>query len=312
MHSALRVHAFGEPPRLERVDVPEPGPEDVLVEIAAGVVSHHDVTVARGDFPIRPELPYVPGLEGAGRVVAVGSEVDTARISVGTPVRVLGGGLGATRSGTWAEHAAVTGRAATPLPGGLDLALAAAFGSVAAAAWNAVFDVGGLQDGERVGVTGASGSVGSLAAQLAVRGDVGVVAWTRSPERVHGLPANVQVVAPDERVEPVDLLVDTIGGSGLAERVGLVRPGGRMVLVGYTAGTEVELSLPQLLAADVALLPLNMMRRRLPREVEEQLLADAAGGRLQLAVETISPGEVEDAIERLAAGETSGRLVIAW
>jgi D-arabinose 1-dehydrogenase-like Zn-dependent alcohol dehydrogenase len=55
-----------------------------------------------------------------------------------------------------------------------------------------------------------------------------------------------------------------------------------------------------------------MMRRRIPREVEAELLADAAAGRLRLAVEGVSPHEVGEALERLAAGETSGRLVLAW
>lgn len=310
---ALRVHAFGEAPRLEPVAVPEPGPEDVLVRIAAGVISHHDLTVARGDFPVRPELPYVPGLEGAGRVVAAGDEVDPSRISVGMPVRVFGGGLGATRSGTWAEIVAVTARAAVPVPEGLDLPLAASCGSVAAAAWVAVMDVGSLQPGERVGVTGASGAVGSLATQIALRGGAGsVVGWTRSPGKASTLPAEVEIAPPGAEVEPVDILVDTVGGAGLADRLGSVRPGGRVVLVGYTAGTETSLSLPHVMAADVALLPLNMMRRRLPKGVEAELLSEVAAGRIQLAVETIRPEEVGEALKRLAGGEASGRVVVAW
>ncbi len=312
MHAALRVHAFGEPPRLERVAVPEPGPEDVLVEIAAGVVGHHDATVARGDFPVRPDLPYVPGLEGAGRVVACGADVDPGRIAVGTPVRVLGGGLGHTRPGTWAEHVAVTARAATPIPAGMDLALGAACGSVVAAARTAVLEVGGLAPGERVGVTGASGAVGSLVAQIAgLSGAAGIVAWTRSPEKAL-LPDDAELAAPGDSVEPVDLLVDTVGGPGLPERLRSVRPGGRAVLVGYTAGTTVELSLPHLMAADVALLPLNMMRRRVPREVDAELLADVAAGRLRVAVEAVSAEEIGEALKRLARGETSGRLVLRW
>ena len=310
---ALRVHAFGEPPRLDRVPVPDPGPEDVLVEIAAGVVAHHDLTVAGGDFPVRPDLPYVPGLEGAGRVVAAGSDVDLARIAVGMPVRVFGGGLGSTRPGTWGRYAAVTARAASPVPEGMDLALAAACGSVAATAWAAVLDLGALQEGERVGVTGASGAVGSLAAQLALlNGAAGVAAWTRSMHGSPVLPPEVEIATGREAVEPVDLLVDTAGGALLAERLGAVRPGGRAVLVGYAAGTDVELSLPHLLAADVSLLPLNMMRRRLPKGVEAGLVADVGSGRLRLAVEAVAPRDVGDAIERIASGAASGRVVIAW
>jgi NADPH:quinone reductase-like Zn-dependent oxidoreductase len=245
--------------------------------------------------------------------VAVGDDVDSERIGVGTAVRVLGGGLGHTRPGTWAGHVAVTARAATPVPDGLELSLAAACGSVAAAARAAIVEVGGLQPGERVSVTGASGAVGSLAAQLAVlAGAASVVAWTRSPERAALLPPAVEIAASDDAVEPVDLLVDTVGGTPLARRLESVRPGGRAVLVGYTAGVDVRLSIPHLLAGDVALLPLNMMRRRLPKGVEADLLAEFATGGLRLAVETVSPAEIESAIERLARGEVSGRLVLSW
>ena len=311
--SALRVHAFGDLPRLDRVPVPDPGPEDVLVEIAAGVISHHDLTVAGGDFPLRPELPYVPGLEGAGLVVAAGADVDAERISVGMPVRVFGGGLGSTRPGTWGEYVAVTARAASPVPEGMELTLAAACGSVAATAWAAVLDLGALQKGERVGVTGASGAVGSLAAQLALlNGAAGVVAWTRSVPGSSVLPAEVEIATGGEAVEPVDLLVDTAGGADLAERLGSVRPGGRAVLVGYAAGASVELSLPHLLAADVSLLPLNMMRRRLPKGVEAGLVADVAEGKLRLATEVVPPEKARDAIARVAHGAASGRVVIAW
>ena len=311
--TALRVHAFGEPPRLDRVPVPEPGPEDVLVETAASVVSHHDLSVAGGDFALRPSLPYVPGIEGAGRVVRAGSDVDSGRIAVGMPVRVFGGGLGTARPGTWAEYVAVTARAAMPVPETLDLALAAACGSVAATAWAAVIDLGALQPGERLGVTGASGAVGSLVLQLAaLHGAGSAVAWLRSPERARFLPADVETATPGDVVEPVDLLVDTVGGPLLGAHLRSVRPAGRAVLVGYAAGTEIRLSLPDLMATDVSLLPLNMMRRRLPKGVEAGLVGDVAEGRLRVTVETVSPQEIDGAIERLARGAVSGRVVLAW
>lgn len=311
--TALRVHAFGELPRLEQVPVPEAGPEDVLVELAASVVSHHDLTVAGGDFPVRPDLPYVPGREGAGRVVRAGTGVDPSRIAVGMPVRVYGGGLGATRPGTWAQYTAVTARAVTPVPAELEPALAAASGSVAGAAWAAVIDLGGLRPGERLGVTGATGAVGSLVLQLGLgHGARSAVGWIRSPEKASLLPPGVEAAVAGEEVEPVDLLVDTVGGALLTERLGSVEPGGRAVLVGYTAGKEACFSLPRLMAADVSLLPLNMMRRRLPKGLESQLVTDVAEGRLRVEVETVPPEDVAEAIARLERGAVSGRIVLDW
>lgn len=70
--TAMRIHRFGEPPRPDRLPVPHVGEDEVLVKMAATVVSHHDLTVAGGEFAVRPTLPYTPGLEGAGRVVLVG------------------------------------------------------------------------------------------------------------------------------------------------------------------------------------------------------------------------------------------------
>src|SRR3990172_4309341 len=74
--AALRIHEFGAPPVWDRLPRPEPGPDEVLVKLFASVVSHHDLSVAGGEFAVRPSLPYVPGLEGAGRVVRVGAGAD--------------------------------------------------------------------------------------------------------------------------------------------------------------------------------------------------------------------------------------------
>ena len=311
--AALRMHEFGASPRPDLLPVPEPGPGELLVKLAASVLSHHDLTVASGQFPVRPQLPYVPGLEGSGRVIQTGRGVDVERLAIGGSVRVFAGGLGATRPGTWAEYVVAPVGAVTPVPSPMPPALAAAGGSVALTAWAATFDLGRLQAGERLGVTGASGAVGSLVLQLAARNGVdSAVAWVRSPDRARLLPDGVEAAFPNEPIEPVDLLVDTVGGPLLTERLHTVRPGGRVVLVGYTAGEWLCLSLPTLMAADVSLLPLNMMRRRLPPDLEASLVADFAEGRLRVAVEVVGRSAVDDAIARLRSGAVSGRVVLEW
>ena len=294
---ALRVHELGSPPRVDDVPVPEPGDGEVLVQLEATVIGHHDLGVAAGLLPVFQQLPYVPGLEGAGR-----------RQDDGTRVRVFGGGLGATRPGTWAEYVAAPAAAVTPVPDAMPAALAAACGSSANTAWVALNDAGAIRDGESVGVTGATGAVGSLVVQLA--GDRRVVAWTRTPEQVH---AHAEALPDDaDPEEPVDLLIDTVGGPLLPRRLRSVRTGGRAVLVGYTAGERVELDLPTLMHGDVALLPLNMRRRRVPPEVTAQLLDDVAAGRLTIATDVVSLDELADGIARLRAGRAAGRLVLQW
>jgi NADPH2:quinone reductase len=311
--TALLVHALGENPRPDRLPLPRPGPGEVLVRLAASAIGRHDVDVAAGKLPVRPPLPFVPGLEGAGRVAGAGVDVGCERFPDGASVRVFGGGLGATRPGTWAEYVVVPARFATPVPEGLDLTVAAACGSVALTAWAAAIELGGLQPDESLGVTGGSGAVGSLVLQLAAHhGASRVVAWARSPERAHAAHPGVEIVAEDDPVEPVDLLVDTVGGPLLARRLRSVRPGGRAVLVGYTAGERVCFELPDLLAADVSLLPLNMMRRRHPRDLESRLVEDFAAGRLHVATEVVRLSDLDSAIARLKGSGAQGRVVLRW
>lgn len=284
MH-ALRVHAFGELPRLEDIADPEPAEGELLVRLEASVIGHHDLGVAAGTLPLAQPLPYVPGMEGAGR------------LEDGTLVRVLGGGLGMTRQGAWAEMVAAPAAAVTRVPQSMAPELAAACGSPAFTAWVALHGLGRVQDGESVGVTGASGVVGSLVAQLA--GDRELVRYSRAQ-------------AADPAAGPVDLLIDTVGGPDLPRRLRSVKPGGRAVLVGYTAGERVELDLPALMHRDVSLLPMNMQRRRVSAEVASQLLEDFAAGALKVKVNTVKPEAVGDAIEQLRAGDLAGRLVVTW
>jgi NADPH:quinone reductase len=281
---ALRIHAIGEPPVLEEIPDPQVGADDVLVRLEAAVLGHHDLSVARGALPVGQPLPYVPGLEGAGR------------LEDGTLVRVAGGGLGMTRAGTWAELVAAPRGVVMAVPDALDPVVAAACGSSANTAWTALHAAGALQEGESVGVTGANGAVGSLVVQLA--GDRRVHTWSRERDE-----------DPDE---PVDLLVDTVGGPNLPRRLRHVKPGGRAVLVGYTAGEQVTLNLPSLMFADVTLIPLNMRRRRVDPAAFAALLEDFATGRLTIRTDVISPDEVAEGIERVRAGRHSGRLVLRW
>lgn len=293
---AVRIAAPGARPEPGTVPDPVPGAGETLVRVTAAALGHLDRGVASGAVPMAPPAPYTPGVEGAGVVVA-------GALPAGTPVRLRGGGLGTARDGTAAELVVAPDAAVHAVPPGLDPALVAAFFSPATSAWCALHDVAGVRAGERVAVTGARGAVGALAVQLAREAGAEVVAVSRRP--------GPGIVAELDPCRPVDLLVDTVGGPALPGRVAAVAPGGRAVLVGYTAGAVVPLDLPALLARDVALLPLNMVRRAPAAAIAaDALLRRLAAGELRLAVTAYPLGEVVRAWDDLVGGRVDGRAVL--
>ncbi|VTU36696.1 quinone oxidoreductase family protein [Variovorax sp. RA8] len=287
---AVRIPAFDAGPVLGQEADPQPRAGRTIVRMAAATVGHIDRTVWSGAFLKHPPLPYIPGVEAAGTVVASGS------YPAGQRVWLRGSGLGTTENGTWCELIDAPDEALGLLPDGLDMALGAAFFSPCTSAWVALHEVAKLQRGERVLVTGASGAVGSMTVQLAR--EAGAIVLTRAEEAA-------------QQQQPVELLVDTVGGPVLEAALPCVAPGGRAVLVGYTAGNMLPLNIAHFLQRDVALLPLNMFRREAAgRAAVPQLLARLADGRLTLQVQRFALGEAAAALEWITQRGHRGRAVL--
>jgi len=286
---AARIHAWGEPPRIDELPEPVPQPGRSLVRMAATSVSHLDRSIAAGSFLRHPPLPYVPGVEAAGWIV------QSERFAIGARVWLRGGGLGTTEDGTWRETINAPDAAIGLLPDAIAMELGAAFFSPCTAAWVSLFGVGALQPRERVLVTGASGAVGSIAVRLA-RAAGADVADTEDT---------------DEAAASFDLLIDCVGGPGLAGSIARVVPGGRAVLVGYTAGQRVELDLAELMQRDVRLLPLNMLRRAAEAHAAvPEILARLADGRLSLALRPFALAQAVEAMAWIAQRGHRGRAVL--
>ena len=312
---AGRVHRWGSTPVVEEVAEPLVKRGESMVQVSAAPVGHFDLSVARGEHRPGPPLPYVPGTDGAGQVLA------SEAYEPGTQVRVRGGGLGLRRDGTWAELVAAPDDALEPVPEGVDPAVAAAFSVPATAAFVAVDRVGRLQAGENVAVTGAAGAVGSLAVQLTRRAGAGTVfGIVGRAAKVASVPAGATVLlgrGPDvierlrEETGGLDLLVDTVGGPNLAELLPAMSPGGRIVLVGYTGGRAVTLDLPTLIERDVSLLPVNLFRRRArTREADATVLGLLRDGALRLSLTRFRLDGLTGAVESVSNGETVGRVVL--
>lgn len=313
---AARFHEWGAAPVVEEVPEPARGDGEVLVQVQAGAVAHLDVTIASGGFSMKPSLPYIGGVEGAGVVL----EADASSgIAPGTQVMLRGGGLGMLRDGTWTERVSVPRKAVTVLASPLVPEVAATFFVPATTAYVAVHDVAKVQPGEQVIVVGAAGAVGSMAAQEALAAGATVTGVVGRTDQLADVPkgadavdmTSASAIAPLAGTRPASLLIDTLGGDGLISRTRWVRPGGRAVVIGYVAGPRAEIDLPSWLLDDVALLPVNMIRQeRRAREVAGELAGRLSAGALQVAVERFGIADTARALDALRSGRVRGRAVV--
>lgn len=311
---AARLHTFGEAPVLDDIDIPARADGQTLVRIDAAALGHLDLTVAGGTFGVKPPLPHIGGTDGAGTVVESGT------FEPGTRVLIRGGGIGLTKNGCWAEYLVAADRAFTPFDAELPAEVAATFFLPSTTGYVAVHDVAGVAAGERVLVSGASGAVGAMAAQFALRaGAAEVIGVVPRPDQVALVPEGVRPVvgrgaelAAQLGDEPVaEVLIDTLGGDVLAPLLARVAPGGRAALIGYTLGTELTIDLPNWLLSDVKLLPVNMIRQgKRQAELAPILLGMLAAGEVRLAVQSFPLDDIADALRLLRAGKVAGRAVV--
>jgi len=232
---AVRFHEVGGPEVLQQEDVPvpTPGAGEVRVRVAASAFNAADDGMRGGFLPIPVVLPHVPGYDVSGTVDALGEGVEGLRAG-----DAVVGFLPMERDGGAAEQVIAPAEALVGAPTTIPLTDAAGLPSVALTAWQALFDEGGLQAGQRVLVNGAGGVVGKYAVALARRVGVHVVA-TASPRsaaavRAAGADEVVDHTTTDllEAVQPqVDVLLNLapLEPDRFAALVTLVRDGGRVV-----------------------------------------------------------------------------------
>ncbi|MFI2230356.1 zinc-binding alcohol dehydrogenase family protein [Nocardia testacea] len=311
---AARLHEFGADPVIDDIDVPVREPGQTLVRVDAAALGHLDLTVASGTFDVRPDLPHIGGTDGAGTVV----ESDT--FAPGSRVLIRGGGIGLFKNGCWAEYLAAADKVFTPYDSALDPTVAATFFLPSTTGYVAVHDIARVVPGERVIVSGASGAVGSMAAQFALAaGAAEVIGVVPRPDQAELLPPGVRPVvgrgaevAAALGTEPVaEVLIDTLGGDLLPVLLRHIAPGGRAALIGYTLGTELAIDLPNWLLADVALLPVNMIRKTARQaELAPELIAMLVAGEVRLAVQPFPLDEIAGALRAMRAGKVAGRAVV--
>ena len=224
---AVRVHELGDPGqvRLEEVPTPSPAADELVIRVHAAAITRDELTWPEG------RLPATPSYEVAGEVVALGESATD--FAVGDAVY---GMAMFDRDGAASEYFVNPQAVFARKPATIDDATSAAVPLPALSAWQALFDHGLLESGQRVLVHGASGAVGHFAVQLARRAGAHVIATASSGNldaaREVGADEVVdRATAYESSVTPVDLVFDAAGGDAAERSAGLVRPGGRLVSI---------------------------------------------------------------------------------
>ncbi len=236
---AVRLHEYGGADKLvvEEVERPQPQTGQVLVRLAFAGVNPADWKMREGYYQKFMPLPFpwIPGMEGAGTVEAVGEGVNTLQ-----PGQAVFGLI----NSAYAQYAVAPASDLSPKPAALSLAQAATVPVGALTAWQAVIEEAGVQAGQRVLVQGGAGGVGLFAVQLARWRGAHVIATTSGPnvEFVRGLGAETVIDYRTTRVEEVvkdlDAVIDTVGGDLVARSVPLIKPGGIFVTVAAMVDPE--------------------------------------------------------------------------
>jgi NADPH:quinone reductase len=306
---AAVLRACGRPPELAERDAPTPGAGELAVAVTAAPITPLDLLCATGTSYLgRPETPYVPGVQGVGTV-------DGAAVWFPTAAGMAPG------DGSMREVATVRREDLVPLPRGADPVQVAGLGLSAVAAWMALSWRGGLAGGETVVVLGAGGVVGQAGVQLARLAGAGrVVAAARSAaarDRATGYGADAVVaLAPDddpaglaERLRAAcdggaDLVLDPLFGTPAAAALRVLRPHGRLVNLGGSAGPSATLDSATLRSRSLRVLGYtnNELTAAQRRAAMELIAGHVAAGRLRARVEPAPLSRVAEVWTRTEGG----------
>ncbi|GGJ39040.1 NADPH:quinone oxidoreductase family protein [Streptomyces brasiliensis] len=313
---AWQVHENGEPSevmRLQEVERPTPGEGQVLLRVRAANINFPDVLMCRGQYQVRPPLPFTPGLEICG-------ETEDGRRVIANPALPYGG---------FAEYAVADAASVLPAPDSLDDAEAAALHIGYQTGWFGLHRRAHLEAGETLLVHAAAGGVGSAAVQLGKAAGatvIGVVGGADKAAVARELGCDVVI---DRRAEDVvaavkeatggrgaDVIYDPVGGEAYTQSAKTVAFEGRIVVVGFAGGTIPSPGLNHALVKNYSILGLhwglyNTKNPKLVQRCHEQLTDLAARGAIKpLVSERVPLDGAAAAVQRVGDGVTTGRVAV--
>ncbi|QEV16733.1 NADPH:quinone oxidoreductase family protein [Streptomyces alboniger] len=313
---AWQVHENGEPGEvmcLAEVDRPEPGDGQVLLKVRAANINFPDALLCRGQYQVRPPLPFTPGVEICG-------ETEDGRRVIANPALPHGG---------FAEYAVADAAALLPAPDALDDAEAAALHIGYQTGWFGLHRRAHLQEGETLLVHAAAGGVGSAAVQLGKAAGakvIGVVGGADKARVARELGCDLVL---DRRADDVaaavkeatggrgaDVVYDPVGGDAYTKSAKCVAFEGRIVVVGFASGTIPSPALNHALVKNYAIMGLHwgLYNTKDPRSIarcHEELTELATRGAIKpLVSERVPMAGAAQAVQRVADGVTTGRVAV--
>ncbi|MHA1567617.1 MAG: NAD(P)H-quinone oxidoreductase [Alphaproteobacteria bacterium] len=322
--SAIEITEFGGPDvlRICQRPVPRPGTGELLVRIAAAGVNRPDVMQRQGGYAPPPGASDIPGLELAGTIVAIGSQVTGWALGEEICALVSGGG--------YAEYALVPAPQALPIPDGLDAVSGAALPETMFTVWSNLFDRARLAAGELVLIHGGSSGIGTTAIQLAHAFGATVVTTVGTAEKAAAcleLGAALAINYRDqdfvEQVQRftddagVDVILDMIGGAYLERNISLLKVEGRLAIIALMGGGHADLDLRQLLVRRLTITAATLRPRSIAQKGEiaaalrDRVWPLIAAGRVRPVIHATFPlAQAAQAHHVMEASTHIGKLVL--
>ena len=309
--------------RVEQRDVPRPTAGEVLIAVSHAGINRPDVLQREGRYPPPPGASDIPGLELAGRIVAVGDGVDAGRIGEQVCALVTGGG--------YAEFCPAKEAHCLRLPAGLSLAEAGAMPETLFTVWHNLFERGAVRDGECVLVHGGTSGIGTMAVKLGKLFGLTMIVTCGTDDKC----AAARRIGADEAINykardfveevraftkgrGVDCVLDMVAGDYTQRNLDCMATDGRLVTIAVLGGAEAAINMAKVMMKRHTLTGSTLRARSdafktlLAREIAENAWPCAQEGLLRPEIDAIFPLEkVADAHRRMDSGEHIGKIVLA-
>ncbi len=322
--TAIAISAPGGPEVLvpEQRPVPQPGPGEVLIRVAAAGVNRPDVLQRMGYYPPPPGASDLPGLEVAGTVVAVGPGGDPELMGQAMCALVAGGG--------YAEYCTAPVGSCLPVPAGFSMAEAAALPETVFTVWHNLFERAWVKEGDTVLVHGGTSGIGTTAIGLCQLFDIRIIVTCGSADKCAaamalGATHAVDYLADDyvEAVKTftggrgVDAMLDMVGGDYLPRNLACLAEDGRHVTIAFQRGMKVEIDIADVMRRRLTLTGSTLRARSadfkaaLADEIHRTLWPRLAEGGWKPAMDQSFPlTDASAAHARMQAGAHVGKIVL--